>query len=252
MTMFFFRLDIVTSVGQSSKRIMSTLKLLKSVPNKSKHAVFGYIREMEQQLALSNIPVMINYLCLGYYFHGEYFEKAGDDLQILNDKMSVKRISEPIERIKYMNTAYGKRWIQLNSGEIFKWKFRIDSFGRWYGKWETKLFIGIVSRDDRINDDFGVDKPSHYFSIRENLDISPKFDYMNSQSRSTCLMRLRQYEFVCDSKNREIFICDTKTKEVMSRKLSIQHFPNDDTKYKLAICMIVGDATLTLTDFIVQ
>ena len=61
---------------------MLTLKELKSIAKPPRYTAFGYIRDMEKQLKLSNVPIMINYLCLGYYFHGEYFEKCGDDLMI--------------------------------------------------------------------------------------------------------------------------------------------------------------------------
>ena len=61
---------------------MSTFKTLQSIPNVTKYAVFGYVRKMERKLSLLNIPQMIHYLILGYYFHGEYFEKSGDEQAI--------------------------------------------------------------------------------------------------------------------------------------------------------------------------
>ena len=64
-----------------------------------------------------NIPVLIHYLILGYYFHGEYFEKAGDDLEISNDKMSVERVSVT-EGKTYRNNVYCKKWIKSNMKQI--------------------------------------------------------------------------------------------------------------------------------------
>ena len=61
---------------------MTTLKALKSFPKRPRQTVFGYIRENQKQLSLYNVPALIGYLCLGYYFHGEFLEKAGDDLKI--------------------------------------------------------------------------------------------------------------------------------------------------------------------------
>ena len=87
---------------------MTTLKELKKIPLKIRSAVFGYMRQTEKQLYLSTVPIMVYYLCLGYYFHGEYFEKAGNDLQISDDKMCVERITEPekTERGAFMNTTW--------------------------------------------------------------------------------------------------------------------------------------------------
>ena len=60
---------------------MTTLKQLKFVNKQYKYTVFGYIREKENELLLHNIPSIISYLSLTYYFHGEYFDKYGKHLK---------------------------------------------------------------------------------------------------------------------------------------------------------------------------
>ena len=58
---------------------------------------------------------MICNLCILYYFHGEYFEKAGDDIQISNDKMTITKIRGGSG---WNNTSYGKTWIDSSIPKI--------------------------------------------------------------------------------------------------------------------------------------
>ena len=88
-----------------------------------KYTVFGYIRGFEKKLSLQNIPTLINYLCLQFYFHGEYFEKIGDDLEISNDKMMVK--SKPDKCGD--NEAFGKTWIKSMSNCVATWTFKLNA-----------------------------------------------------------------------------------------------------------------------------
>ena len=106
---------------------MAALNLLKTVADRHKSAVFGYIRQKEAQLLLRNIPSMIAYLCLQFYFHGEYFEKCSDDLEISPDKKTVTKIQNGLT---WNNLAYGKVWINSISNCIAKWKFKIDYLHR--------------------------------------------------------------------------------------------------------------------------
>ena len=76
---------------------MATLKALKSIPLKWKDIAFSHTKEAEKELlgSISCISMIVSYLILGYYFHGEYFEKAGYDLSISDyDKMSVLNIGK--------------------------------------------------------------------------------------------------------------------------------------------------------------
>ena len=50
-----------------------TLKRLNQIPHEQKCTVFGYIRKEQNELSTINIPLMIMYLCLGYFtepYHG--------------------------------------------------------------------------------------------------------------------------------------------------------------------------------------
>ena len=132
------------------------LKQVKSIKKETQFTVFGYVRQNENKMALfCNIPSMICYLCLSYYYHGEYFEKAGDDLQISNDKMTITKVSN---KVNWLNTAYGKTWIDSNIDQIAEWKFKMN-------KLENYICICLVSKDNRLNEDcsIGDDAPNFGF-----------------------------------------------------------------------------------------
>eukprot|EP01084_Bolivina_argentea_P299913 517020_1 len=100
------------------------LKELKQINNRTKHSVFGYVREMHDKLSLPNVPILISYLCLSYYYHNEYFAKSGDEVEILNDKMSIKKIAGHCD---YNNTTYCNTWIESTSNKIAKWTLKFQS-----------------------------------------------------------------------------------------------------------------------------
>ena len=152
---------------------MATLKKLKQIDNRFKYAVFGYVRSMESQLSHYNVPVLISYVVLSYYFHGEYFAKYGDKVQLSNDRMTVTKIIDKSMWNKYNNTTYGNIWIESNVNQIAKWKLKLSSNNVW---------ISILSKDDRINEHClqSMDEPlygfgtvvggGYAFSYREGSD----------------------------------------------------------------------------------
>ena len=180
---------------------------------------------MEKQLSISSVPVMIGYLILGYYFCGECFEEAGNDLKISNG-MSVTRIAEQTIENLFKNTAYGYLWIESKPHMLIKWKFKINLFGIGYYA-SAHIYIGIVNRDDRLNEDFGKDEGAEYFKITpEELDENGYF-------------RLK-----LDTKKK---ILSTRNGEYRNPKIKIKI--DSDTRYKLAVSLCGEDAKITLVDF---
>ena len=196
---------------------MATLKMLKSIPYLPKMTVFGYTREREKELILPRIPVMLNNIILIFYFHGEYWEKFGYDLGISEDKTSIQRMTPPIGTTFCNNTAYGKLWIPSTSNQIITWIFKIESFGFQYNYIneiiDGKFYIGIVSKDNRLNEDFAnkEDKPYQYFEIRPNSTF------------------LKDGEFMMTMKLKE------QTLEIGDDILSIK--TGHEIRYKLALCV---------------
>ena len=227
---------------------MAPLKELKAIPNKSKCVGFGYIHEMVKQLSISNVPEMINYLCLMYYFHGEFFEKAGNDLKICDEGMSIERVTRRgIVSGLWRNTGYGTTWISKDSGRKV-WEFVIRSFGD--GDNGTCL-IGIASHAIRSNEEFALteDTPdTHCCLIRQTSKGNECIKY-DTQFELAVMTR---YQFVVDTLNWGLCIkkdADVIGTIVLSR---FGKFPKDDTKYKLLVSMANKGAKMTLYDFTVE
>ena len=68
---------------------MSTLlKRLKALNIIEKLTVFGFVREMQNESSW-NIPMVIFYLCLSYFFEPECFEKCGKGMEISKDGLTL-------------------------------------------------------------------------------------------------------------------------------------------------------------------
>ena len=114
-------------------------KRLKQINDNEKFAVFGYIRETENKLSLLNIPIMIYYLCLAYYFQQDYFEKRSKNMAISADKLTVTDNGEA-------TAAYSccKQWIDSHVDQITKWIIKINHLGK--AKHEVCMRFCIISQ----------------------------------------------------------------------------------------------------------
>ena len=209
----------------------SKMKTHKLIPDKFKHIAFGYTRQSEKEYDIPNLPKVVIYLVLGYFFHGEYFEKCGDDLQISDDKMTVKRTTLPRRLRRFWNTAYGKLWIPLDSNKVTKWTFKIESYGNEI-EGDGAIRVGIVSKDNSLNQNFiGLGRVKLYEfgkSIRLN-SFCLKLDPSNkSISVDKSIYAYREFGYV-------------HAHELFAKE--------DGMKFKLAISMSGFDAKITLIDF---
>ena len=145
----------------------SSLKQLKLIKQDTKFIVVGYVRQNENKLSLfCNVPSMIPYLCLLYYFHGEYFEKVGDDINISKDKRTITKV---VESLKFKNTSYGQIWIDPKVPQIAKWKFMINKM---LGPAQELIF-------NRLNEDcnhrlYECDYPNYAFDTNGATVIMDK------------------------------------------------------------------------------
>ena len=99
-------------------------KLLKMVDYRSKDCVFGYIRQSCDKSKATQIPMMIQYCCLKYYFVYEYFTKGGVNLKFSDDKQSVTSIAENRWTFK-CHAAFGNIIIDTSNKCIIKYKWTI-------------------------------------------------------------------------------------------------------------------------------
>ena len=224
---------------------MTPFNKLKLLPKTVKYLVSGYIHQKQTQNASSKDPLLIIYLVLRYFFDGEYFEKAGNDLEISDDGMSIERITQPSASNSLSNTVYGSKWIESNSNKLVRWKFKIESIGKGYQYFDTQrqpetsvnrdehgnIFIGIASKDDGLNQYWAHadNKPCYKYMV-------PRFYYMTREPIHEFVLELNTSTGKFEGKPSTDLYPDTVLK-------------GNDIRYKLAVCLTGKDAKLTLTHF---
>ena len=130
---------------------MSSFKLLKQIADQSrKDLIFGYIRELSKSHAFDlNIPLVIKYFCLQYYFINEYFTRHGNNIAITNSQGTNNNLDiMKVKKFGVKGTVYGNINIDISYDEhIWKFIVNVDT--------ESALRIGIDSSNKRwINNDF--------------------------------------------------------------------------------------------------
>ena len=155
--------------------------------------------------------------------------------------MSVKRITEPKVNNRYNNTAYCKTWIESNSNKLIRWTLKIDSFGTRKSvnrqvRTDGSIYIGVVSKDNRLNEDYANDddKPYQYFRIRPYMMLVP-----GDQSGDKQLM------IELDMKQKKVFRC------IIGRESRTEYMviTGDKIDYKLAVSFTGNDGKISLIDF---
>ena len=131
------------------------LKRLKQIDSRHSFVVFGYVRESSKELELSNIPMMIFYLCLGYFFEGDYFEKFIRNVEISENKTRMEHRGGDGEAI-----AICKQWIDCNVHQMVKWEIKMNNIPCLWGD-------GIIIRLS-TNDVNTWKSPSYGFGDKKN------------------------------------------------------------------------------------
>eukprot|EP01084_Bolivina_argentea_P037159 68702_1 len=220
----------------------TTLKQLKQINDHTKRSVFGYVREIQEKLSLPNIPILISYLCLSYYYHNEYFSKSGHQIEISNDKMSIKKITGDCN---YKNTTYCNTWIQSTSNKIAKWTFKTNKYCE---DINGGFYICFVSNyDDKINEDCSVYELKYMpnYAFYPTCDEVIVFDndqgedvmdeYIDLSKQFTIVLNLKQKTIGYESSN-------------IIKNIEI----GNDIKYKLAINIYETGCGISLIDFDLQ
>ena len=223
------------------------LKRLKSIKQDTKLTVFGYVRQNENKLSLfCNVPAMVSYLCLSYFFHGEYFEQAGDDIQISNDKMTITKISNTND---WYNTSYGKKWIDSAIPQIVEWKFKINEMVDGYS-----IFLCLVSKDNRSNDDCNRkdDYPNYGFSANGRAAVNSQRAYKSTNWK----IGLSEKDYHYHEGDVISMILNTKSRVINFQKQGGEEVTvignitiNKDIKYKMAISIQCHLCSVSLIDF---
>ena len=111
--------------------------------NRTNYIIFGFCREMEHVLHCEhgndpfyNIPELVAYMILSYFFINEYFDIIGPDCTVSEDKYSIMKNKEN----SWNDTCYGHTLIPSTiKNTVCKWHLKIDSV-------TTGATIGISSK----------------------------------------------------------------------------------------------------------
>ena len=79
----------------------SSFKKLSKIDKRTKYSVYGWIREMEQALDLSQVPMMISSICILYFHKDPIFDSnlIGTSTKLSADKKCITKGSTNWENI---------------------------------------------------------------------------------------------------------------------------------------------------------
>ena len=132
---------------------------IKNIDKVTLYTVSGFIRESQTLLPSNNafyhIPLLVEHICINYYWIAEYFTVHGNGIQ-LNDKNNIAKNNGYLG----FNSVYGNVDVS-NSSMIYTWTFKAS----------TGLAIGIDSSNKSCyNDDFtdGIYNDAFFYSYLHN------------------------------------------------------------------------------------
>ena len=99
------------------------IRSLKKIGQRTQDTVFGYITKTEKDLSLQNIPDLVGFVCLAYYYLWEYFYKFGAHADTDDERTT---LTNTHSQYKYA-TGYGAIRIKSIEPTVHSWKFRINS-----------------------------------------------------------------------------------------------------------------------------
>ena len=96
--------------GIDTNELNISLSCIKSINVKSRDAVFGFVRTSQSLLDTNNpcynIPDLVSYICLIYYYISEYFTVYGSCIQYNEQTNTITNIGD--DGYSFPNTGYGK------------------------------------------------------------------------------------------------------------------------------------------------
>ena len=95
-------------------------KQLNKVDKRTKYSVYGWIRNNEKSLKLSNVPSMITSICVLYFRDEEIFDVISKETELSGNKKMITKISEIIMKIcEVMNIIF--IWKLVGAVELMIW-----------------------------------------------------------------------------------------------------------------------------------
>ena len=217
----------------------------KAVSQRDKDLTFGYMRRAQELLPNDdnpyyNIPEIVAFITLLYFHMAEYFEFCGDNLNLSEDRLTVKYVLDHTAG----TSAYGA--IRINQKDKIKkyiWKFRVNII-------DNSAFIdfGIVESDCNLEGNFY--EYGKYCSFQSSggsivayaCDIGSESEDENEDPEELNDGDIVTMELDLNKQRLYLFVNQKLNCE------SIKTALEDDEQYKLVICLD-DPASVALIDF---
>ena len=150
-----------------------SFKKLSKIDERTKYAVYGWIRKAEEELSFRHVPLVITSICILYFYEDEIFEIVSDNIKVSSDRKILK--TYPLFMLLGYETYasgginYGSVVIPSMSDIRCQWDLRLNDLKTLGNR---DFIIGISSRIvthgtfTRSNYDFG--SGLHYVMKKEN------------------------------------------------------------------------------------
>ena len=229
---------------------------VKHIRQKDKDLTFGYIRDAQSLLpnednSYYNIPEIVGFLTVLYFYLSEYFEFAANSLQLLDDKKMIKWNGN---ETGIVGAAYGN--IRINNSTSWKkcaWKFKID-----IADFQSIIEIGLVSADyENGGAKFMAEAASFYvFECGDYDGEYNNIEMIGKNSESKCKDESIAHKDIPGLKNGDVIMMDLDLEEKTLRvfvnevkhNLYFQIEMNNGVEYKMVVD-IDDPASVTIIDF---
>ena len=186
-----------------------------------------------------NIPELIVFVCLAYYYESKIFEIAHYSLVISGDNNNI--IEKTSGGYNWNCSAYGAEWMQSNTNNIYKWTVK-NIFG------DRNVQFGIVSNYPHlaINKCYNSEHSYSYFfhqSLRQNGKPIPSSIRAKANAKFGCASS-ETIIFILNFKDSTITINKNNESDVIFKQIK----KGDDILYKLAITVYTKSNCIEVID----
>ena len=225
---------------------------VKHIPQEDRDLIFGYIREAQSLLpnednSYYNIPQIVGFLTVLYFYLAEYFEFAAHNLELSDDGMMIKW-NGSVGGIT--ESAYGN--IRINNTTRCKkcvWKFRIDIIDL-----SSLIEFGLVSADYEHTRGRKEATAYHIFECGDYDGEAEDIEVYAKNEESIC--KDESIDFTTGLRNQDVIMMEF---DLEMNRLSVfvnenkydRYFKiemNDDIEYKMLVD-IDDVASVILIDF---
>ena len=100
------------------------LKKLKTIDQSKQDIIFGFIKQINTNKGNIEVPELIIYIILSYYYEYEIFDKEFCSKTISISGMNKNIITKTNGSCAWQTSVFGLKWIKSTTNNIYKWKIK--------------------------------------------------------------------------------------------------------------------------------